>query len=183
MSADRLDRLRRQNARDAEKTRKTSPKSRATKTKNASFAQSLSEAAAADDVEALEPQTATEAAGDIGLLALQEKGEDTAFDQERTKKRAIAYGEGLIERLQALHVRLLSGVVSEAEFLRLEASPLTTKTEEGRRYSDEKLRSILSEIELRVQVETRLKKDDKKNRRIRKWMFQATLPNEKEVCQ
>ena len=138
--------------RAAEKTRKTSPKSRATKTKNASFAQSLSEAAAADDVEALEPQTATEAAGDIGLLALQEKGEDTAFDQERTKKRAIAYGEGLIERLQALHVRLLSGVVSEEELLRLEAY---FDDENGGRetVSDEKLRSILSEIELRVQVE------------------------------
>ncbi len=140
-------------ARSAEKTRKTSKKSRAAKTKNANFAQSLSEAAGANAVENLEAQAAaTEAAGDIGLLALQEKGEYASFDQERTKKRAIAYGEGLIERLQDLHVRLLSGVVSEEELLRLEAY---FDDENGGRetVSDEKLRSILSEIELRVQVE------------------------------
>ena len=94
--------------RSTEKARKTS-KSRARSA--ASFAQSLSDASEVDSLETTETAVATaEAAGDVGLLALQERGKLGRFDAERTKKQAIAYGEGLIERLQALHVRLLSGV-------------------------------------------------------------------------
>ena len=135
--------------RSTEKARKTS-KSQAKAA--ASFAQSLSEAAEVDSAQTTETAVATaEAAGDAGLLALQEKGKLGRFDPERTKKKAIAYGEGLIERLQALHVRLLSGVVSEAELLHLEA--YFADADNGAALEDEKLRSILDEIELRVQVE------------------------------
>ena len=140
-------------ARSAESARKTSPKRRAASKDNASFAQSLSQTAAADAVEELEAQAAaSESAGDIGLLALQERG-DLPNDFERARKRAVAYGEGLIERLQALHVRLLSGVVSEAELLRLQGYFAEDGNGGGAAVEDEKLRSILDEIELRVQVE------------------------------
>ena len=137
-------------ARSLERAR-TTTKGRAGKSSRASFARSLSEASGAEAVEVLEAAAETEMAGDIGLLALQERrGESGA--ERGTRSRAIAYGEGLIERLQDLHVRLLSGVVSEAELLRLESY----FAEDGngvRAVEDEKLRSILGEIELRVQVE------------------------------
>ncbi len=138
-----------------QKARKSS-KSRAANSANSpnvSFAQSLSQAEAAEAPDALEPQSsASEIDGDIGLLALQEKPSHSPADNQRAKKRAIAYGEGLIDRLQALHVRLLSGVVSEQELLRLQGF-FADDRNSGADLEDEKLRSILGEIELRVQVE------------------------------
>ena len=137
----------------AQKARKTTKKNPAASAGKATFAQSLSEAAGADALEALEAQQgATEVAGDIGLLALQERAALGGRDQQRARGRAIAYGEGLIERLQALHVRLLSGVVSEEELLGLQGYFAEDGNREGA-VEDEKLRSILGEIELRVQVE------------------------------
>ena len=138
-------------ARAGERARKTSPKSRAANADRACFAQSLSEATGAGAVDALETEAGVEGVvGDVGLLALQGKG--VQGGDERANRRAIAYAEGLIERLQALHVRLLSGVVSEAELVRLEAY-FAEDGNRGRSVKDEKLRSILDEIELRVQVE------------------------------
>lgn len=155
-------------ARSTQRAHKTSRKGSAAGANRASFAASLSEAAGAEAVEALE---AAAGATDLGLLALQERG---TRQDEQARKQAIAYGEGLIERLQALHVRLLSGVVSEEELLHLEAyfadgadgerdadgvggaggaGGAGNKGWGAEEVKDKQLRSILDEIELRVQVE------------------------------
>ena len=137
----------------ARKSSKSRAANSAANSPNVSFAQSLSQAEATEAPDALETQASvSEIDGDIGLLALQEKHNYSLADNQRAKKRAIAYAEGLIDRLQALHVRLLSGVVSEQELLQLQGFFANDRNSRAA-IDDQKLRSILSEIELRVQVE------------------------------
>jgi hypothetical protein len=85
------------------------------------------------------------AAGIDALLALQGIGEDPA---ER-RRRSVARGKGALDVLDDLKIGLLSGNLNSATVSRLRDAAANLKSSSG----DPGLDSVLSEIELRVEVE------------------------------
>ena len=89
---------------------------------------------------------APKAAANIdALIALQGIEEDPA---ER-RRRSVAWGKGVLDVLDDLKLRLLSGNLDSATVLRLRDAAANLKSSSG----DPGLDSVLSEIELRVEVE------------------------------
>ncbi len=129
-------------------------KSRAKAAGSVSFANSLAGVAASEnqigEVEGLpenDPKiNAREALGDISLLAIQEQSSN---NNQKARKKAIELGEGLLKRLEDLHLRLIAESVSDDKLQQLEQF-FAQKREH---IQDHKLRDILAEIDLRVQVE------------------------------
>jgi len=79
------------------------------------------------------------------LIALQGIEEDPA---ER-RRRSVARGKGALDVLDDLKMRLLSGNLDSATVLRLRDAAANLKSSSG----DPGLDAVLSEIELRVEVE------------------------------
>jgi Class II flagellar assembly regulator len=79
------------------------------------------------------------------LIALQGIAEDPA---ER-RKRSFARGKGALDVLDDLKLKLLSGNLDKATVLRLRDAAANLKSSSG----DPGLDAVLSEIELRVEVE------------------------------
>ena len=89
---------------------------------------------------------APKAAGNIdALLALQGVEEDPA---ER-RRRSVARGRGALDVLDALKIGLLSGSLDSSTVARLRDAAANLKASSG----DPGLDAVLSEIELRVEVE------------------------------
>lgn len=104
---------------------------------------SLPETTATSDARAA---AAPRAAGGIeALLALQGIGEDPA---ER-RRRSVRYGRNALDALDDLKLGLLSGALDGATVQRLRTVATDLKAASG----DPGLDAILSEIELRVEVE------------------------------
>jgi Class II flagellar assembly regulator len=103
----------------------------------------LPDAAAAPETRAA---TAPKAAGNIdALLALQGVEEDPV---ER-RKRSVQRGKGALDVLDALKIGLLSGNFDASTVTRLKDAAANLKSTSG----DPGLDAVLSEIELRVEVE------------------------------
>lgn len=77
------------------------------------------------------------------LLALQEVDE-----QAERRSRAARHGHSMLDELESVRADLLAGVVSE-ERLEVLASQVSNRQTSG----DERIDSVLEEIELRVKVE------------------------------
>ncbi|WP_299474360.1 flagellar assembly protein FliX [uncultured Roseibium sp.] len=77
------------------------------------------------------------------LLALQE-----VDGREERRSKAARYGHALLDTLETVRADLLAGVVSE-DRLEVLSSQLTNRQTSG----DERIDSVLEEIELRVKVE------------------------------
>jgi hypothetical protein len=117
------------------------PASNARRTSSSSF--SLPETTTAQETRAA---AAPKAAANIdALLALQGIEEDPA---ER-RKRAVHRGRGALDVLDDLKLGLLSGNLTPATISRLRDAAANLKTSSG----DPGLDAVLSEIELRVEVE------------------------------
>src|SRR5437899_3227824 len=118
-----------------------SPAANARRTSSSGFA--LPDAALAPETRA---PTAPKAAANIdALLALQGIEEDPG---ER-RKRSVQRGKGALDVLDDLKIGLLSGNLDVATMNRLRAAAANLKTSSG----DPGLDAVLSEIELRVEVE------------------------------
>lgn len=90
--------------------------------------------------------TAPKATANIdALIALQGVEEDPA---ER-RRRSFARGKGALDVLDALKLKLLSGNLDQATVLQLRDAAANLKSSSG----DPGLDAVLSEIELRVEVE------------------------------
>jgi hypothetical protein len=117
------------------------PASNARRTSSTGF--SLPDAAAAPETRSAAPPRA---AGNIdALLALQGVEEDPV---ER-RKRSVARGRGALDVLDDLKIGLLSGNLDSSTVNRLRDAAASLKSSSG----DPGLDSVLSEIELRVEVE------------------------------
>ena len=104
---------------------------------------SLPDAAVAPETRSAAPP---KAAGNIdALLALQGVEEDPA---ER-RKRSVARGRGALDVLDALKIGLLAGNLEASTVNRLRDAAASLKSSSG----DPGLDAVLSEIELRVEVE------------------------------
>ena len=111
--------------------------------RSASSGFTLPDAASAPETRAA---TAPKAAANIdALLALQGIEEDPA---ER-RKRSVARGKGALDVLDDLKIGLLSGNFDTSTVNRLRAAAANLKSSSG----DPGLDAVLSEIELRVEVE------------------------------
>ena len=91
------------------------------------------------------PVAGPRAAGNIDALLAMQGVEDPA---ER-RKRSVARGKGALDVLDDLKLGLLSGNLDAATFTRLRAAAANLKSSSG----DSGLDAVLSEIELRVEVE------------------------------
>jgi len=119
------------------------PASTARRTSAGGFALPEDEPAAAQETRAtLAPRTAT---GIDALLALQGIEEDPA---ER-RKRSVQRGKGALDVLDDLKLRLLAGTIDQPTVSRLRDAAASLKYASG----DPQLDAVLSEIELRVEVE------------------------------
>jgi len=117
------------------------PASNARRTSSTGF--SLPDAAAAPEMRSATPP---KAAGNIdALLAMQGVVEDPA---ER-RKRSVQRGRGALDVLDHLKIGLLSGNLEAATVSRLRDAAANLKSSSG----DPGLDAVLSEIELRVEVE------------------------------
>lgn len=85
------------------------------------------------------------AAGIDALLAMQGIEEDPA---ER-RRRSVQRGKGALDVLDDLKLRLLAGKVDQSTVSRLREAAANLKSSSG----DPRLDAVLSEIELRVEVE------------------------------
>lgn len=118
-----------------------SPATQTRRTSSTGF--SLPEAPATPD----EPRAASapKAAGSIDALLAMQGVEDSA---ER-RKRSVARGRGALDVLDDLKLGLLSGNLNASTVSRLRDAAANLKSSSG----DSGLDSVLSEIELRVEVE------------------------------
>lgn len=119
------------------------PASTARRTSGSSFA--LPEDEPASTQEARGTTAPRAAAGIDALLALQGIEEDPA---ER-RKRSVQRGRGALDVLDDLKLRLLAGTIDQPTVSRLRDAAASLKDLSG----DPQLDSVLSEIELRVEVE------------------------------
>ena len=116
------------------------PASNARRTSSTGF--SLPDAAAAPEARSAAPP---KAAGNIdALLALQ-----GVEDPTERRKRSVARGRGALDVLDELKIGLLSGNLDASTVNRLRDAAANLKSSSG----DPGLDSVLSEIELRVEVE------------------------------
>ncbi|WP_024510426.1 flagellar assembly protein FliX [Bradyrhizobium sp. ARR65] len=119
------------------------PASTARKTSSGGFVLPEDETATAQETRApVAPRTTT---GIDVLLALQGIEEDPV---ER-RKRSVQRGKGALEVLDDLKLRLLSGNLDQSMVGRLRDAATSLKSSSG----DPGLDAVLSEIELRVEVE------------------------------
>ncbi len=120
-----------------------SPASGARRTSSSGFSLPMDDAAATSETRAT---TAPKATANIdALLALQGIEEDPA---ER-RRRSVQRGKGALDVLDDLKLRLLSGQLDSATVSRLRDAAANLKSSSG----DPGLDAVLSEIELRVEVE------------------------------
>jgi len=120
-----------------------SPASGARRTSSSGFSLPMDDAASASETRAT---TAPKAAANIdALLALQGIEEDPT---ER-RRRSVQRGKGALDVLDDLKLRLLSGNLDSATVGRLRDAAAHLKSSSG----DPGLDAVLSEIELRVEVE------------------------------
>jgi len=119
------------------------PASTARRTSGTSFALPDDEPAGAQETRATTVPRA--AAGIDALIALQGIEEDPA---ER-RKRSVQRGKGALDVLDDLKLRLLAGNIDQPTVSRLRDAAAALKYTSG----DPQLDSVLSEIELRVEVE------------------------------
>ena len=117
------------------------PAGNARRTSSTSF--SLPDAAGAPEMRSTAPPKA--AANIDALLALQGVEEDPV---ER-RKRSVAKGRGALDVLDDLKIGLLSGNLDTSTVSRLRDAAASLKSSSG----DPGLDAVLSEIELRVEVE------------------------------
>jgi hypothetical protein len=119
------------------------PASSARKTSSSGFA--LPEEEQANTQETRATVTPRAAAGIDALIALQGIEEDPA---ER-RKRSVQRGKGALDVLDDLKLRLLGGKIDPSTVSRLREAAASLKDSSG----DPRLDAVLSEIELRVEVE------------------------------
>ena len=119
------------------------PTGTARKTNGSGFALPEEELAAAQETRA--PLAPRAAAGIDALLALQGIEEDPV---ER-RKRSVQRGKGALDVLDDLKLGLLSGNLDASTIARLRDAAANLKSSSG----DPGLDAVLSEIELRVEVE------------------------------
>jgi Class II flagellar assembly regulator len=120
-----------------------SPASGTRRTSSSGFSLPMDEAGSASETRAT---TAPKAAANIdALLALQGIDEDPT---ER-RRRSVQRGKGALDVLDDLKLRLLSGNLDSATVGRLRDAAAHLKSSSG----DPGLDAVLSEIELRVEVE------------------------------
>jgi hypothetical protein len=119
------------------------PASSARRTSGSGFA--LPEDEPASTQETRGPVTPRAAAGIDALIALQGIEEDPV---ER-RKRSVQRGKGALDVLDDLKLRLLTGSIDQPTVSRLRAAAANLKSSSG----DPHLDAVLSEIELRVEVE------------------------------
>ncbi|MBR7158088.1 MAG: flagellar assembly protein FliX [Alphaproteobacteria bacterium] len=81
------------------------------------------------------------------VFMIQDVGDAT--EQEAKKRKAIDRGNNLLDRLEEIRRELLSGAISKQRLIEL-AQMVRTRKESG---VPERLEEIISEIELRVEVE------------------------------
>lgn len=80
------------------------------------------------------------------LLAMQEVGDST---DQRARQQAMSYGEDMLDRLNTIQDALLAGGIPKNRLM-----DMAQKLRAGRtKVTDDRLNSILDEIELRVEVE------------------------------
>lgn len=100
-----------------------------------------------------ETSSATTVSGTSGvggieaLLAVQSVGDAT--QENSRKKRALARGNELLDRLEDLRTAYLSGSISKSDLIEL-AQLIRQRREEG---LDPELQEVMDEIELRAEVE------------------------------
>jgi len=109
-----------------------------------SFADSLREASGPGDAQ---PAEVSGVAGVDGILAAQGVGDAT--DERRQRQKLMAFGSDLLDRLDDLRLGILMGHFSKEKLTDL-AQRLRQKREQS---SDPVLNDLLSEIELRAEVE------------------------------
>jgi len=119
------------------------PASTARRTSGTGFALPEDEPAATQETRGTTAPRA--AAGIDALLALQGIEEDPA---ER-RRRSVQRGKGALDVLDDLKLRLLAGQIDQPTVTRLRDAAASLKLSSG----DPQLDSVLSEIELRVEVE------------------------------
>jgi hypothetical protein len=119
------------------------PASTARRTSGSGFALPEDEPASTQETRAAVAPRA--AAGIDALIALQGIEEDPA---ER-RKRSVQRGKGALDVLDDLKLRLLTGQIDQPTVSRLRDAAAALKHSSG----DPQLDSVLSEIELRVEVE------------------------------
>jgi hypothetical protein len=119
------------------------PASSARKTSSSGFALPEDEPATTQETRGgVAPRAA---AGIDALIALQGIEEDPA---ER-RKRSVQRGKGALDVLDDLKLRLLAGTIDQPTVSRLRDAAANLKSSSG----DPRLDAVLSEIELRVEVE------------------------------
>jgi hypothetical protein len=119
------------------------PASSARKTSGSGFALPEDEPATTQETRGTMAPRA--AAGIDALIALQGIEEDPA---ER-RKRSVQRGKGALDVLDDLKLRLLAGTIDQPTVSRLRDAAANLKSSSG----DPRLDAVLSEIELRVEVE------------------------------
>ncbi|MCW8916160.1 MAG: hypothetical protein OQK24_09945 [Magnetovibrio sp.] len=115
---------------------------------SSAFADQLRGASGGSDVAATETGVVDTAAldGVDALLAMQEVGNST---EEQNRKQAHTYGMDLLDRLTSIQDALLRGAIPKENLM-----DLARRMREGRaKVQDPRLNDILSEIELRAEVE------------------------------
>lgn len=120
----------------------------ASKSGSSAFADQLRGASSGGEASAPEAGMVDHAAldGVDALLAMQEVGDAT---DENARRKASQYGEELLDRLKALQDALLAGGIPKDMLM-----DMARKVRAGRNsVQDERLNSLLDEIELRVEVE------------------------------
>lgn len=113
----------------------------------ASFADKLRGASSADETQAPAGMIDTASIGGVdALLAMQEVSD--VSDRE-ARKKAVSYGEDLLDRLHVIQDALLAGAISKNQLMAMAKKMRTERTS----VSDPELNTLLDEIELRVEVE------------------------------
>jgi hypothetical protein len=113
-----------------------------------SFADALNGSAEQDGVDDIAAHVGVGAVGAVdALLSLQEV--DDALHAPKSKDRAMARGEALLDRLDDIRVGLLTGHMAQSQLVRL----AQTIAEQRDMIDDPNLQSILDDIELRAAVE------------------------------
>lgn len=132
------------------KTDSTSKTGKSSKTKKSSssdksdFLKHLSAAMGGEGVDEVDSVSVT--SGVSGILGIQAAEEAT---ERENRKKAIDYGDDVLADLDDLRMGLVTGRYSKVQLERLSANLQNRRDN----ISDEKLKQILDEIDLRAQVE------------------------------
>ncbi len=113
--------------------------------KSGEFAEQLREAAGASEASEV-METSAVGGGVESLLAVQAEGSAT---DERKQRLTHQYGADLLDRLGRIHADLLAGAISKDRLCELAQAVRAQR----KRCQDPKLNEIISQIELRAEVE------------------------------